>query len=240
MISGWASGSIRSLCRKVLHPLTNLRSRHIPLSIVYNQQGGIDWQGYGWIDTTNRVVVRYGGTYSINCALDGDTGSDTLITRDDDIYVYSTPYTQQHQNLIAREDGSELLIGGWHGYGYITISNEDARRSIKQYYIDTQNGVVQQAYPQVVQVDADVNIDTSTMGVDINSNTYAGDALELLQTDDIVYVGGVHSYQLGSKYYIISQDSKKIYKEGNQALESETYQGIENCFSLRWLRNKWK
>lgn len=223
----------------------NLIAREDGISVImYDSQGQEEWRGYGHIDTYNRVPVRYSGIYDIDCSLDGATDNGIIITRDDDIYIYST-YTDDSKILVAREDGSELYIGQWTGYGYIEISNEDARRSVKQYYIEsTGQTIIEQAYPQTIQLGTDIELYLNTMDLVIDGDTYTNDQLDLLQAQGIVYVGGVHCYRLGTKPYFISQDSKKIYTKelsnNIHRLQSQLYDGISNCWSLNWLRSRWR
>jgi hypothetical protein len=66
--------------------------------------------------------------------------------------------------------------------------------------------------------------------------TVNNDALGLLTTQGFIFVGGVHAW----KNYAISQDNNKLWHINEQQQQSsETYQGIENCFSLAWLKKKW-
>ena len=69
--------------------------------------------------------------------------------------------------------------------------------------------------------------------------TYSNDPLGLLNTQGFIYIG-VHSW----KDFVISQDGKIIWHgetddQQQQTVISETYTGIENCFSLAWLKTRW-
>ena len=201
---------------------------------IYTASGQIDWQGSGWIDVDNLVPVRYAGSYLVNAMIDGMTGSDTIITKDGDVYVLQS----NRQDVIAHEDGSGMVVYSngseiYDGPGHITTANLDAQRSIKSYYIDA-TGIVEQQYPQTYQLAQDVTLNLSTMDLVIDGTTYGNDALELLTTQGIVYPAGVHVWK---KKFFLSQDSGKIYKAVENAMESKAVATINNCFNLVWLKH---
>ena len=201
---------------------------------IYDAQGQIDWQGSGWIDVDNLIPVRYSGSYLVNAMIDGMTGSDTIITKDGDVYVLQS----NRQDVIAHEDGSGMVVYSngseiYDGPGHITTANLDAQRSIKSYYIDA-TGIVEQQYPQTYQLAQDVTLNLSTMDLVIDGTTYGNDALELLTTQGIVYPAGVHVWK---KKFFLSQDSGKIYKAVENAMESKAVATINNCFNLVWLKH---
>lgn len=201
---------------------------------IYTASGQIDWQGSGWIDVDNLVPVRYAGSYLVNAMVDGMTGSETIITKNGDIYVLQS----NRQDVIANEDGSGMVVYSngseiYDGPGHITTANMDTQRSIKSYYIDA-TGIVEQQYPQTYQLAQDVSLNLSTMDVTIDGTTYGNDALELLTTQGIIYPAGVHVWK---KKFFLSQDTAKIYKAVENAMESKAVATINNCFNLVWLKH---
>lgn len=203
--------------------------------IIYGPSGQVVSTDSGWIDTENRVAVRYAGSYVITCSVDGMNGSNTIITIDGDVYVLES----NRQDIVANEDGSGLIVNDngneiYNGPGHITTSNLDAQRTIRSYYIDA-TGITEQQYPQFCQLSEDVKIDLSTMALTIENQTYNNDPFGLLTTQGIVFPGGVHMAKRQNKYYFISQDNNKIFKvvDDNNIIEMQ-YNLIGNCFNLVW------
>lgn len=133
----------------------------------------------------------------------------------------------------------------YQGAGSINTSYLTPIRSIKRYKISAQNALqVVQQYPQYWQAGSDIKVDLSNMNLLVTMQiqgvqtviTVNNDALGLLTTQGFIYAGGVHAW----KNYAISQDNNKLWHINEQQQQSsETYQGIENCFSLAWLKKKW-
>ena len=105
-----------------------------------------------------------------------------------------------------------------------------------RYHITTAGITQINAYPTTWQAGTDVVLRLADMALLVTTQQgvtiYGNDPLGLLTTQDFVYPAGVHAYQ----DYVISQDSGILWHNA----QSKTYQGIAGCYSLAWLKKRWK
>lgn len=192
----------------------NLVAREKDREIIVYSGGSVVYQGTGTISLSNTVKT-----------------SDTVVVYDSSNQLIA----EENNEDIDVYDANHQLI--YSGPGWIQTNNLSVNRSNKKYHIDASNGLQQvQQYPSYWQAGDDVKVDLSDMDLLVTTqqgtDTYTGDVLGLLSTQGFIFVHGVHSW----KDYVISQDSNLIWHNR----QSETYIGIQKCFSLAWLKRKWK
>lgn len=193
----------------------------------------------------NRQIIIYDNG---NVEYQGEgtiTLSNTIKESDNVVILNSNVIAEENGESIDVYDNQQQLI--YSGPGWIETSNLTVNRSNKKYKVDIQNGLQQiQQYPQPYwQAGTDVKLDLSNMDLLVTTQqggtiTYSNDPLGLLTTQGFIFAHGVHAW----KDYVISQDGKIIWHgetddQQQQTVISETYTGIENCFSLAWLKTRW-
>lgn len=187
------------------------------------------YSGPGTIEVTNVVNVLDGiKVYQLNA--DNTQGA----------IIAETTTTLSDINVY---DAQGQVI--YRGTGSINTSYLTPIRSIKRYKISAQNALqVVQQYPQYWQAGSDIKVDLANMNLLVTMQiqgvetvvTVSNDPLSLLTTQGFIYAHGVHAW----KNYAISQDGNLIWHINEQQQQSsETYQGIENCFNLAWLKTRW-
>ena len=207
---------------------------------VYDSTGQITWTGTGEIITTNLVPCKWLCTYETHAGVSG-TGKIIHKAEDDEVNTYIWQTIDDQEELIANEDGNDVVVVSqqYDGPGIIVTSNEVMMHSVKTYEI-TEDGCEQKNYPATWSAGDDVKVKLNDgMALEIETEqgtaTYSQDPLALLHTKSFVYPAGVHAW----KDYVISQDGKLMWRSVQQQVKTKNYDGIEKCFNLSWLIKKW-
>ena len=192
------------------------------------------YQIAGTITTSNMTPIRWLCNWEIDAEF---SGQGTIWEHAGDVYC------EENNVVVAYEDGEDVVVDNgiifYQDAGWIETT-KTMNRSIKSYEV-TQNGVQLQQYPQAWEIGQNDEVVTELLLPSMNLRFTEGqqqtvipnDPLGVLSPADwITWPGGVHSYEK----FVISQDGQKIWNNGN----SENYSGIEDCFSLAYLKNKWK
>lgn len=213
---------------------------------IYDNQGNL----IGKTNGSNGIIV---GAYSGPGTIEVTNVVNVL----DGIKVYQLSYDTNNNPIpgaiIAETDNSltDIIVYDaqgqviYRGTGTITTNNTAPIRSMKKYHITATSGLqVTQQYPVYWQAGSDIKIDLSNMNLLVTMQiqgvqtvvTVGNDPLNLLTTQGFIFAHGVHAW----KNYALSQDNNKLWHINEQQQQSsETYQGIENCFNLAWLKTRW-
>lgn len=188
------------------------------------------YQIAGTITTSNMTPIRWLCNWEIDAEF---SGQGTIWEHAGDVYC------EENNVVVAYEDYEDVVVDNgiifYQDAGWIETT-KTMKRSIKSYEV-TQNGVQLQQYPQVWEIGTNAELLLPSMNLRFTEGqqqtTIPNDPLGVLSPADwITWPGGVHSCE----QFVISQDGQKIWNNGN----SENYSGIEDCFSLVYLKNKWK
>lgn len=201
-------------------------------------------------DRTTGGDIIYSGYYSVIMPNSSISGSGHIVVDSNNetwVYDASTGDEIAHTNGndVYYFDNTGTLI--YSGSGSINTSNLSPVTSQKYYKIE-KTGITEVAsFPNTWNIGNGAELSLPTMDVSFTdsegqTHTYTGDPLGVLnpQQSFISHPGGVFSYN----DFVISQDSHTIFhfdtQGQSQTPQSEEYIGLLDCFSLAWLRNKWR
>lgn len=193
-------------------------------TFVYDSSGNLITQGTNITVNYKVNFVAYNGNDEPVYA-----GSGYKDNTDDIIYNDSMV-------VIAQDYGGTITAPGYSGTGRLVISSPVPARESKIYRV-TKTGIVErQSIPQTWSIGQNAVLSLPDMGLTLGDNSYSGDPLGILQAQDLSFPAGVHAWN----NFVISQESKKIFKFDNNGAVSATFNGIEHCFSLEFLSKRWE
>lgn len=175
--------------------------------------------------TSDLTATKWFCTWEIDAEF---LGQGTIWEHDNDIFC------EESNIVVAYEDKEEVVVESngsviYQDAGHIE-TNATIIKSIKSYEII--NDVQLQQYPNSWAIGDNAALLLPSMALQLGQQTIQNDPLGILSPSDwTTWPGGVHA----CNGYVISQDGQKIWHNSSQ-----TYAGIENCFSLAWLSKKWK